>query len=904
MSVENNRNRVIDRMNGKWLQAAFTLFVCCLACGLYYYFLVDRIYAEIELDVAQKCDFKIYWAQGDQLYSEKNMSVVIATPERKKYSLFLPSAGKISRLRIDTHNYQGEAILKKLVLQQEGWVPVTLSTPEQFKALVPLFDIEEWGAGDEGLWVKSAGKDPNFELVLAPERQAMAVLWLVVRFVAIAALVACAIYGAAPLAKNLRFVPVLLFGIWLLVIAMAAISKQNSHPDEYVHMSATSYYQDHWLPPAIEDPAIRDTYSVYGVSRLNNGEIYYLFSGKFEKFAQAFKLPEYLAMRLFNVCLFGLILLYTIRNRYARMAALPFLVTPQLWYLFSYCTSDAFALFFAFLAACELIDPASLLHRCLKGESRFAKVAGPVVLGVLLGIVFLLKKNYYPFIAFFYLCLAVKIFFTNQFYWEKKEAVLRLVLITFIACAVFGLRTGADYFVNGLHRDAQIVEMEKKLADPWYNPDTELAKKHITLYRKARGVTLEETILRDRWFEISFQTAFGVYGYFTISGTPGYYDLVRWSGVALLVFVFGSIFLRGGLIGSGLAVTAFGLGAALIGASLYHSWAVDFQAQGRYLFPILPMLGIVYGINHEAVNRRLFLLLLLPHGQFGTLQFHLRGSYADPQDYLLHDRCVVTGNESKITKIPLREQLHSRESSFRKYWKKAGGDISLPGLFLYELFALLAANLGGAVGFWVRKRLAGWLFRSAGTGLILGRGLTVRHPARIDFGDNVGIDDYVYIDASGSGDIGIQFHDGVIVSRNCVIHGKHSYVVFEERVDVGCNCIFASVAGITIGAATIIGANCYLGGGRYNHDQLEPAIMDQGVYSRGEIVVGEKSWIGSGAVILDGVRIGCGVIVGAGSVVTKNIPDYAVVAGVPARDPPHAGGEDIGTAVSFKVVKL
>lgn len=243
----------------------------------------------------------------------------------------------------------------------------------------------------------------------------------------------------------------------------------------------------------------------------------------------------------------------------------------------------------------------------------------------------------------------------------------------------------------------------------------------------------------------------------------------------------------------------------------------------------------------------------------------------------------MIGNESKITKTPLREQLHSRESSFRKYWKKASGEISLPGLFLYELFALLAANLGGAVGFWVRKRMAGWLFRSAGTGLILGRGLTVRHPARIDFGDNVGIDDYVYIDASGSDDIGIQFHDGVIVSRNCVIHGKHSYVVFEERVDVGCNCIFASVAGITIGAATIIGANCYLGGGRYNHDQLEPAIMDQGVYSRGEIVVGEKSWIGSGAVILDGVRIGCGVIVGAGSVVTKNIPDYAVVAGVPAK---------------------
>ena len=244
---------------------------------------------------------------------------------------------------------------------------------------------------------------------------------------------------------------------------------------------------------------------------------------------------------------------------------------------------------------------------------------------------------------------------------------------------------------------------------------------------------------------------------------------------------------------------------------------------------------------------------------------------------------MVTGNESKIKKIPLREQLHSRESSFRKYWKKAGGDISLPGLLLYELFTLLVANLGGAVGFWLRKRLAGWLFRSAGTGLILGRGLTIRHPGRIDFGDNVAVDDYVYIDASGSGDIGVQLRDGVILSRNCMVLGKNGHVVFEERADIGCNCIFASVAGLTVGAATIIAGNCYIGGGRYYHDRLEPAIMDQGVYSRGEIVIGEKSWIGAGAVILDGVKIGSGAIVGAGSVVTRDVPDYAVVAGVPAK---------------------
>jgi len=631
VSVEKRQNQVTDQTKSRWGQLAFAVFTCCLVCGLYYYFFVNKAYVEFELSVAQKSDFKIYWAGAGQLYSEKHMSVAIATPERKKYSFMLTDIGKVARLRIDTHSYTGEATLTKLIIRQEGWAPVTLATPEQFSALVPLFQVDESRVDNDGLWVKSAGKDPNFELVLTPAKQGLNIGWLVLRLAGIVAIVLCVIYCGGPLAKDLRFVPVLLFGIWLLIITMAGISKDNSHPDEYVHMSATSYYQDHWLPPVIDDPAIRHTYSVYGMSRLNSGEIYYLFAGKFAKFSETFKIPEYFSLRLFNVCLFGLILLYTVRNRYARMVALPFLVSPQVWYLFSYCASDAFALFFAFLAACELIDPSSLLHRYLKGEDWLSKVVGAIVLGVLLGIVFLLKKNYYPFVVFFYLCLAAKFFLTDEYFWEKKEAVKKLVLISIIGLGVVGLQMAGDYYVNGPDRQAKMVSIQEELAHPWYKPSTELHKKHISLYRKARGTTLETLITIDRWFERSFQTSFGVYGYFTISGTQVYYDLVRWSGIALLVFVFGAIFRGGGLVGSGLAVAAAGLAAALIGVSLYHSWSVDFQAQGRYLFPIFPMLGILYGWNHAAVNRRLLILFVTPMVMLGVYSFIFEGLMRIPR---------------------------------------------------------------------------------------------------------------------------------------------------------------------------------------------------------------------------------------------------------------------------------
>jgi tetrahydrodipicolinate N-succinyltransferase len=49
------------------------------------------------------------------------------------------------------------------------------------------------------------------------------------------------------------------------------------------------------------------------------------------------------------------------------------------------------------------------------------------------------------------------------------------------------------------------------------------------------------------------------------------------------------------------------------------------------------------------------------------------------------------------------------------------------------------------------------------------------------------------------------------------------------------------------------------------------------------ISIGSDVWIGAGAMILDGVNIGHGAVVGARSVVTKNVPPYAIVAGVPAR---------------------
>ena len=70
-----------------------------------------------------------------------------------------------------------------------------------------------------------------------------------------------------------------------------------------------------------------------------------------------------------------------------------------------------------------------------------------------------------------------------------------------------------------------------------------------------------------------------------------------------------------------------------------------------------------------------------------------------------------------------------------------------------------------------------------------------------------------------------------------------------------------------------------------NHSFDNPAIpiLEQGMCGKGGIVIEDDVWVGTHAVILDGVTIGAGSVIGAGAVVTKNVPAFSVVMGVPGR---------------------
>lgn len=91
-------------------------------------------------------------------------------------------------------------------------------------------------------------------------------------------------------------------------------------------------------------------------------------------------------------------------------------------------------------------------------------------------------------------------------------------------------------------------------------------------------------------------------------------------------------------------------------------------------------------------------------------------------------------------------------------------------------------------------------------------------------------------------------------------------------------------AGITIEDDVMLGADVHIYVHNHKFDDPSVPIIDQGHYPSKPVVAKRGSWIGAGSIILPGATIGENAVVGAGSVVVKNVPAFSVVVGNPARE--------------------
>jgi len=130
----------------------------------------------------------------------------------------------------------------------------------------------------------------------------------------------------------------------------------------------------------------------------------------------------------------------------------------------------------------------------------------------------------------------------------------------------------------------------------------------------------------------------------------------------------------------------------------------------------------------------------------------------------------------------------------------------------------------------------------------------------------------------------IRIGDGFRILRNATLNtlGQSGQIRIGNGVHVGEGTIISSHCRVEIENGVIIGPASMIVDVDHACSDLTVPIRKQRLISQ-PIRIKEGAWIASHCVILKGVTIGRGAVVGAGSVVTHDVPDYAIVVGVPAR---------------------
>ncbi len=371
------------------------------------------------------------------------------------------------------------------------------------------------------------------------------------------------------------------------VLIIAIYSDGNSHPDENVSLKAAGYFRIHDLPPHVSDPEISDTFSAYGISRVTKEEISYFLTGKFAQFFGLFIKDDVLALRMFNVSLFFvLVILFFKSEKVIKPLFLLLLISPQIWYIFSYVNSDALGFFVSILLINQLVNKKSLFRKFLFTNKATGFILGSVFMALLIVLQFYSKKNYWLFLVFVAFILFWELILARQS--RMKLLKKYFILIGFVLLL---LTPGFAYnlMLYGWEKDQAIKQHKEKEAQREFKISNVGEKFSYYGYKlKEKGFKYFDLFTREwNWHVKSFYSFVGLYGWMNIFSPVSYYAIM----FLLYLLLFGFLILNGVyrqplevklLL---IAVLIFNVGFIFL--STLTSWINDFQAQGRYLFPVI-----------------------------------------------------------------------------------------------------------------------------------------------------------------------------------------------------------------------------------------------------------------------------------------------------------------------------
>lgn len=127
---------------------------------------------------------------------------------------------------------------------------------------------------------------------------------------------------------------------------------------------------------------------------------------------------------------------------------------------------------------------------------------------------------------------------------------------------------------------------------------------------------------------------------------------------------------------------------------------------------------------------------------------------------------------------------------------------------------------------------------------------------------------------------GVSLDDGVVLL--CSGPAQNDKLVIRSGTYVNRYCMFDAHERIEVGRNCMLGPNCYFTDA--NHGTAAGRLVKQQAMEPKPVIIEDDVWLGAGVIVLRGVRIGCGAVIGAGAVVTKDVAANVIVTGVPARE--------------------
>jgi acetyltransferase-like isoleucine patch superfamily enzyme len=198
---------------------------------------------------------------------------------------------------------------------------------------------------------------------------------------------------------------------------------------------------------------------------------------------------------------------------------------------------------------------------------------------------------------------------------------------------------------------------------------------------------------------------------------------------------------------------------------------------------------------------------------------------------------------------------------------------------LEDVFVSLILRSGSGLFSSVIKGLVSKFFIKSGYPVLIGRRSRIVHPSNMLFGHHIWLKDDVSVTANGPLEIGNDF----VAGEGTALWSDKKGLCIGDDVGLGKHCYIAQLGGrIIIGSHVLIADSVRMYSLSHRFENINTNIINQG-YKETTITIEDNVWIGSGVVVYNNCNIGTGSVIGAHTVVNKNVPPYVVFAGNPGK---------------------